>query len=255
MKNIKANIFDAGRLIEQRFLSWLPWIANGLHLTIGIVGISLAIIALFIQCDNTSLTLHVTSTTDLVSSDISNSDKISILFDNQPMNELWLTSFRIVNDGDTPIRSDDFDEPITFRVEGGNILEVRSGSLQKLIREDDKSIEVLPQLFNPGDSLYFSLITDTSITDVRARVRIAGLAEIKIVKLLLTDELPEEITFYEGLAIASQLTPMLRESLAMLRNESFGGVSFLGWIFSSILVLLSLYVIVTLVDLAIKLKK
>jgi hypothetical protein len=136
--------------------------------------------------EETSLSLQLTSNTNLVSPEANQSGKIEVQFEGLAVPELWLGSFRLVNDGDVPIRREDFDQPIRLVHREANILELRLGmneppNLSPYIYVGLNSIEIQPLLLNPGDSVGFSLITTKSMASAVPSVRIAGIKEINFI--------------------------------------------------------------------------
>ena len=156
------------------------------------VAIALAIWFFVLERDNTSLAIVLRSTTALVSPGAKDSENITILYKNTQVDELRLTSFRLVNDGNVPIRKTDFDKPFQLHNGGGEILDVRRGDTDpsgldfNIIRIEPNTIQVDPLLLNPGNYISFSIYTTTSIEQFAPSVRVAGFDQLDLVSDLET---------------------------------------------------------------------
>lgn len=142
----------------------MAWLArHSVTIFLAILTMVLAVMLFWFQRQVTSMELQLTGVTNLVSPDASDSERIVIQFDGRPVPELWLASFRLVNNGNTPIRRSDFDMPIILTLTDAEILETRSATPDSVRFVDGHNAEILPRLFNPGDALELSIIADSSM--------------------------------------------------------------------------------------------
>lgn len=170
--------------------SWVRSNAISLiSLLVALIAIGLAVWFFFLQEEATSLTLQITSHTNLVSPEARGSDKVTVLFEDREIPELWLATFRLLNDGDVPVRPDDFAEAIKMVLGSGEIAEilngdtVPSGLRAKFTLAGVNEVHSAPLLLNKGDSVTFSLFATESMERLSVTSRIAGVPEIKLVSL------------------------------------------------------------------------
>ena len=135
-------------------------------------------------------------TTKLVAPDAAVSENIVILFEGEPVEELWLNAFTLINDGDNPVRREDFDRPITLSVSLGLILDSKLtdfspkglGTPETIASFQTElptqTFEISPLLLNPGDNMSFALIATNSAEDMEIEGRIAGVKELSLVSQL-----------------------------------------------------------------------
>ena len=103
------------------------------------------------------------------------------------MPDLWFASFRLVNNGDTPISRGDFDRPIALQLTGGEFLDLIVGDSlplklkPKLVQISDDTIEIQPILLNAGDSIFFSLFATASMDTLVPDARIAGVDRLDLI--------------------------------------------------------------------------
>jgi hypothetical protein len=147
----------------------------GAVLALGAIGVSVYIF--WLQRDVASLTVQLTSNTNLVSTEaIGSTEQIEILFEKRPVRELWLAAFRLVNDGNVPIKKEDFEQPIGLQLNNGEVLKIIAGqNIQpQLLLVSKNTVEIQPLLLNPSDVISFSLLTTSSAEELVLTTRISG---------------------------------------------------------------------------------
>lgn len=178
----------------------MTWIrAHAVEVGTAVLGSTIALVIaaffFFLQEESTSLSVVLLANTNLVSDEAKASDRISILFEENVIPELWFASLELVNSGDTAITRSDFDGPITLRLVDGAILEVIKGEnspteLQpELIQTRFDTVTISPMLLNAGDSVAFSLFATKSMDRLTPAARIA---RVKV--LNLTSSVPATST-------------------------------------------------------------
>jgi hypothetical protein len=174
----------------------------GAVLALGAIGVSVYIF--WLQRDVASLTVQLTSNTNLVSTEaIGSTEQIEILFEKRPVRELWLAAFRLVNDGNVPIKKEDFEQPIGLQLNNGEVLKIIAGqNIQpQLLLVSKNTVEIQPLLLNPSDVISFSLLTTSSAEELVLTTRISGVPRLK---RLTPVEAPER-GFFDPLTIGGTI--------------------------------------------------
>ena len=115
-------------------------------------------------------------------------DRISVLFDGEPVSALRMTDLAIENTGNQELRSEDFDGPLELAFEGeGQILDATiTQSNPPDIRTslsivDGLKAQLEPALFNAGDSVRVRLISSTDLSSpLVVTARIAGIKSVDV---------------------------------------------------------------------------
>jgi len=161
------------------------------------------------QKSASSLSLQLTSNTRLVSSSSPVTDKLDIFFDGESIDELWLLSFRLMNDGDVPITPTDFIEPLKITQSAGRILEVRHGETVPVnlrfsfLMESNHETVLERMLLNPGNSIVFSLISTGSANTVGVTSRIVGTDDVRLASGIVSTESSDPLNLVDtGLGMA-----------------------------------------------------
>ena len=114
------------------------------------------------------------------------SERIEILLDDVLVEQLWLTKFKLVNNGSSPIRRRDFDEPIQFSANGEAIIlrmvieESSPPNLKPDISRGPFTFDLEPLLLNEGDSISFNVLSLSTLEGLLVSSRIAGLRSIDV---------------------------------------------------------------------------
>lgn len=185
-------------------------------LIIGVIGVIVAIVAIFDNRTQQSviynLAYEVFGTVDILKLDQSanNLDSLEIFLEGQPIESLISQSIRFINNGNQPIRPDDFITPLEVILSEGDLIQYdytdNSDSLilQNVIINrptlvDSTSITLLPMLLNPGDSFTLTLMvanTKSIAFDIQGRiVNITDLSIIERSEPIIDDSLPPDLWF------------------------------------------------------------
>ena len=147
--------------MRERLLRWLDT-RSLIYLVIGIAAsIAIGFVGYRVTAKDSELSIILRSSTPLVSPGAGESENIRILFGDREVDELWLTSFSLMNTGDIPIRKADYEEPVKLRLDGGDILARRPGETSPpdvkfeviIVTSTVHEVHVKPVLLNPGDSV------------------------------------------------------------------------------------------------------
>lgn len=161
------------------------------------VAILVPVLIFLAERERPSLALEVRALTALVSPGLEQFDDLTISHIGDgglsaPIDELWLTSFRLINDGNTTIRKEDFETAIWVRLQDNQaVLGIRIGEsnpeyLTPTVAHDPHDdgpianccVLILPLLLNPGDSISFSVISTGPMPNPQIESRIARIKEI-----------------------------------------------------------------------------
>lgn len=145
--------------------------------------------------------------------------KIRILYENNPIEDISLLIIKFFNDGNEPIKSDDFEEPVTIffspnvGVLSAELTDTNPSTIEaKLILKDDMVI-IEPLLLNKGDTITIKmLLTGSKLechilshaniatygkarpfnveTDLKLKSRIIGIANIKSITEYILIKMP-----------------------------------------------------------------
>jgi hypothetical protein len=165
-------------------------------LVVGLLGITLTIIFFAIQRSESvgpSLELRMTSSTKLAPPSNPLEGRLTVYFDGKPVVDLWLTTLRLANTGNSDIGEADFSEPLIFSTGTTSIEEiiVPTGEGQENLSPqvsrtpDATSFAIEPMLLKRGEAVHFSIISKTVLSDIGAptRVPIKDVQTINVVPL------------------------------------------------------------------------
>lgn len=129
------------------------------------------------------LHFEVVSSTSLLTVREEMQGRLTILFDDQPVKDAFLSIFRIANTGNVPITTADFEQPIVVsfgeeaRILTAEVVARTPKDHPAEIVVDLQTIGVRPTLFNSGDALTIKCLL-TELSDVRVSARIVGVRAV-----------------------------------------------------------------------------
>lgn len=111
-------------------------------------------------------------------------DRVQVLFDGEPAQDMRLTIIRLWNAGSVSVRRTDYDEHVTFTFVGRKVRScefldseppdlVRPDDVKSLFKEEGDTVSVEPLLLNPGESITAKVLATGSAGEVIGRVRLA----------------------------------------------------------------------------------
>lgn len=165
-------------------------------LIVGLIGVGLTIAFFVLQRSESAapaLELRMTSSTKLEPPTNPLGGRLTVHLDGQPVEDLWLTTLRLANVGNSDIGQGDFSEPLKFST-GGVIIEeiiVPAGggsaniSAQISRTSEGMSIIIEPLLLKRRESVSFSALSKTVLDNIRApqRVPIKDVERIHVVPI------------------------------------------------------------------------
>lgn len=160
-----------------------------LALLVGVLAIAVAVEVYFLQRKKKSLSFRVVTNTSLLPLDEAvkseAKDKLQILFDGKPVQNVHLLELEILNDGNVPIPTSDFERPLTFKLGTvtkilvePELVRVSGRSLKPTWGSATNSIHIDPLLLNSKDSMIFKFLLDEFDGAIDADTRIVGVKEI-----------------------------------------------------------------------------
>lgn len=159
------------------------WQFVGVLLALLAIGASIAIYRL--QKLNKRLAYEIVSRANLLTVREELENKVQVLYDGGPVRSLTVFLIRVWNAGSEPIRSTDFERPLSFSaVAPAQILtaattKVLPESLTPELVFGAHSLTVTPMLLNPGDSLTLKVLVKDASVSLRPDARIVGVTRVQ----------------------------------------------------------------------------
>lgn len=114
-------------------------------------------------------------------------ERVRVLFEGHPVEEVALVTVRVRNTGSEPVLPRDFQGPLTIRLDAREALldhfvgECVPADLRPHLVDTASGVAILPLLLNPDDRFEVSLLVDaTALSRVFVTGRIAGIHQIKL---------------------------------------------------------------------------
>lgn len=151
------------------------------------IAILVSIILYLKQRRRKALSYEILSRTPLLSVKEEIKKQLKILYDGKPVRQVHLVVVRIVNSGNTPILSTDYERLISLNFgEEANVLTAEivktdPDSIQASFNVEGKSVVLTPTLLNTGDSFTLKMLI-TKFGEVKVDGRIVGVKEIQELK-------------------------------------------------------------------------
>jgi ABC-type amino acid transport system permease subunit len=152
-----------------------------------IVGILLLIITIyfyFLQRQYKELSFEIISNTPILSKAKEIADKIQLLYDGKPVNNVNLIIIKITNSGNIPIIRTDYERPIAFyfdsksKVLDAEVIKTVPDDLKIKLNTSNDKIILEPVLLNEADSLTLKIILSEYNGAIRPDARILGIKAI-----------------------------------------------------------------------------
>ncbi|MFU2210205.1 hypothetical protein [Solidesulfovibrio sp. C21] len=141
------------------------------------------------QRENRSLSLILNSTKTLISINKDRMDGLELKYRGNDIKSLSIVDISIENNGNTPIRKEDFSSPLNMKIDGNivslpEILHKKPKQLSPKIEVSEGAVQIIPMLLNPGDNFEFQLtILDlgSNLTEDSINGRIFGVKNIDFI--------------------------------------------------------------------------
>ena len=149
-----------------------------------VFAVSIAIIVFFLQRTRKSLSYRVLSKTSLLKIHADVRDKLKIIYEDKPINDLHLIILQFKNNGNEPIKSADFETNIIFefnkeaKIISNDVIEQNPDTLTYNIMGNDNELTIYPALFNKNDFLKIKILIENFTTLEKIYGRIIGVPKI-----------------------------------------------------------------------------
>ena len=151
---------------------------------------------------------------------------MQVLFDNKPIENVYIITIRVYNSGNTSVASSDYEEPINISIEtdailSSEVLETTPHGIPISVKFSNNEIQISPALLNPNDALLINSIVSQYYDRIDVNARIVG---VKKIKLLLPEQFEKNVIRADDIAsmlsgVAAVITALLGISgiLGLLR--------------------------------------
>jgi len=155
-----------------------------ISLVVSILALVIPIVLTIVQEDNKELTYQIVSESTIVNLSDSVFQEIEVRYKGQPVKKLNVTTAKIINSGDLPIRPAEYDSPLTINFDQeaellrAIVVEKVPKYLQIEIIEEKKGVQIKPTLLNVGDSFTLQLMSKGNYDRIDLSARIADISVI-----------------------------------------------------------------------------
>lgn len=152
---------------------------------LGFIAIVVTIVIFIVQRAQKKLSYEVVSRETIVSAKDGFSEKIQILYEGQPVNEVDLLILKFVNSGNVPITSNDFEKALSIEFSGqvdvltAEVTETLPSNLKTEISFEEDIISVAPLLLNSGDTFTIKILLNEFDNVIKVNGRIIGVKAIE----------------------------------------------------------------------------
>ena len=152
-----------------------------------IIAVIFTVLFFKMQHRHKALSYKILSYTPLVIKDVIG-EKLQILFEGKPVEDVYLSIIKIYNSGNTPIVSNDYERPINLyfgensQILTNEVIEKNPDNLEVTTHIEGTKVMVDPLLLNKKDCITLKIIfsqSDESINNINIYGRIVGVKEIK----------------------------------------------------------------------------
>ncbi len=153
---------------------------------IGLFAIIVAVAIYLLQRTRKALQYEVRSFLPLVNTGNKNEEKLKILFDGKLVLGAYWAVVRIINSGNVPIESRDFDRPVMIslgektRILSTEIAGTDPDNLQPSVIIHGTKIELMPLLLNGGDWIEIQVLASEPEHMPKVEGRVVGVRQIKL---------------------------------------------------------------------------
>ncbi len=193
-------------IIDQKKIDWKFWLST----CVGVLGLLIAIGVPYllwkVDLQSKSIALRIISSTPL---QIAKSpiDGLKLMLDGNAIDDAYLSTLEIQNDGSKPVLAADFESPIQITSSNkivilrAQIAERKPESLPAQLEIKADSVFLRPLLMNPGDSTVITIVSSGGAAKWTPLARIAGVNEIKVEQR--TTREPPRVAFTWAIALIS----------------------------------------------------
>jgi hypothetical protein len=154
----------------------------------GLLGVGIAVLIYFLQRHRKSLSYQIVSEVPLLSVREDLGGNIKILFGEKAVPNVQLVVLRILNDGNTPVLANDFQNNLRFSfgqktsVLSAEVIETVPRTFRPVVAIESNCVVFQPALWNSGDVATIRLLLGGHDNLVECDSRIVGVRDVKKVK-------------------------------------------------------------------------
>lgn len=152
---------------------------------IAILAIVAGFVIYLLQRSKKSLAYEVISKLPLLSAKEEIKNELQILYKGNPVKNVHLFTLKIINDGNQPIASNDFEKPLYFNLSGdvqilsAEVVSTKPDNLNPSLIYDVNRFGIEPLLLNSKDFIEIKAIINTEKFSFKPDARIVGVKEVK----------------------------------------------------------------------------
>lgn len=158
------------------------------------------ILWLFVQKENKSLSVTINSYTTIASVGNNKTDDIELIYKGLSINAISAVDISITNNGNTPIKTDDFYSPLIISAKAQiasepTILSTSPNGISPKFIFHNNTIELIPLLLNKGDTIKIRLIILDAPNEnslINAHARIVGVENVILLNNTVADKYKQE---------------------------------------------------------------
>jgi hypothetical protein len=149
-----------------------------------ILAVVISCVGYLIQRNRKKLVYEIVSRTRLVTKEEEIKGSLQIVFEGKPVEDVRLLEIKIINSGNMPIVSSDYERPVSLflgdqaRILTATVSETFPQSLQATVESKGQAVVLSPVLLNGGDSITLKMLISHLGRDIKVDSRIAGVKEI-----------------------------------------------------------------------------
>jgi hypothetical protein len=176
-------------VIQQKFQ--LKWWAQ---ITIGALSVAVPLLIWLVDNSSKELEAAIVSSTSL-SPDANNYvSGLELSIDGKVLDDPYITVLEILNSGDLPILSSDFEEDLIFnagndaQIIRSEVAKVDPASLKPILKVNNNQLLIVPLLLNADDKIRLNILTVGDKPSWTINTRIVGISNVGLTDLSVSNE-------------------------------------------------------------------
>lgn len=152
---------------------------------IGAILALIAIILILVQRKRKALSYKIISNTPLVKIKEDIKGRLQVLFDEKPVENIYLIIFKFINSGNLPIKSADYESPVNLNFNEdvqlltAEVIDTNPKTLEASAKIEGTKVLLKPTLLNENDSITIKVLVNQFDGNFSVGGRIIGVKEIR----------------------------------------------------------------------------
>ena len=152
---------------------------------LAVVALIITIIFFFHQRQKKAISWQIISNSHLLKIDLDIKRNLQVLFNGKPVQDIQLIIVRIINTGNVPIKSTDYEGPINLnfgkdaQILTAEIINTNPNNLEVSANIEEKEVIIPPTLMNSRDWITLKILVSQFCGPITVVSRIVGVKEIK----------------------------------------------------------------------------